>query len=231
MNRPPPWATVLTLAGVLVLCALGTWQVERLQWKRGLLARIEAAYAEKNPPDLDYAGVVAAARAQDDFIAVRLSGHFGAVPMLLGVRTWQGKPGYHALAVLEMPGGAVLVNRGWVPFDAKDAKPPAGRVTVQGVLHRPERDNPFVPKNDPAKGKWYRWDLAQMAQAASESGLAPLVLYEQGEEGGDEGDQPVREALVWNPPNNHLGYAVFWYVTAFTLAVIYYFRFIRKSPA
>jgi surfeit locus 1 family protein len=124
----------------------------------------------------------------------------------------------------------VLVNRGWVPYDAKDAAPPAGPVTVHGVFHRAQRDNPFVPANDPAKGKWYRWDLPQMAQAAGEKELAPLVLYEEGEEGGENGaGHPVREALVWSPPNNHLGYAIFWYATAFTLAVIYYLRFIRKS--
>jgi surfeit locus 1 family protein len=231
MNRPPLWATILTLAAIAVLCALGTWQAERLQWKRGLLARIEAAYGDKNPPELDYAGILEAARTKDDFIAARLAGHFTAAPaILLGVRTWRGQPGYHALAVLEMPGGAILVNRGWVPSDSKGAAPPAGPVTVRGVLHRPERDNLFVPQNDPARGKWYRWDLAQMAQAAGESKLAPVVLYEEGEEGGEDGaDHPERAALVWNPPNNHLGYALFWYATAFTLAVIYYLRFIRKT--
>ena len=36
--------TLFTLAAVALVCAgLGAWQVERLQWKRGLIAEREAA--------------------------------------------------------------------------------------------------------------------------------------------------------------------------------------------
>lgn len=230
MRRPPLLPTVLTLISIVFLCALGSWQVQRLHWKEGVLAKLDQADHEKNPPLLSYAGISRMAASGDDFAAAQLKGRFtGGPEMLLGMRTWQGRTGYHALAVLDMPGGAVLVNRGWVPADAKKAPliSPSGPVTVKGILHRAERANPFVPANNPAENAWYRWDLAQMAQAAGVKNLAPLVLYEQSES-GPQTDYPVRKALHWELPNNHLGYAGFWFGMAGVMAVIYWLRFVRK---
>jgi surfeit locus 1 family protein len=230
MRRPPLLPTILTLVSIVFLCGLGSWQVQRLHWKEGLLAKLDAAYRETNPPLLNYAAVARMAASGGDFAAARLKGHLTGNPeMLLGMRTWRGRTGYHALAVLEMPGGAVLVNRGWVPAAAKKTplRAPSGPVTVRGILHRAERANPFVPANDPAKNAWYRWDLPQMARAAGVKNLSPLVLYEQSES-GPQTDYPVRQALRWELPNNHLGYAGFWFGMAGVMAVIYYLRFIRK---
>ena len=40
----PFWGTIFTIAGVIVLCILGFWQVHRLQWKAGILAQINSQY-------------------------------------------------------------------------------------------------------------------------------------------------------------------------------------------
>ena len=34
--------TVATLVGLAVLIGLGVWQLQRLQWKEGVIARVEA---------------------------------------------------------------------------------------------------------------------------------------------------------------------------------------------
>ena len=41
--RLPLIPTVITAAGVLILCALGRWQLERREWKADLIARAEAS--------------------------------------------------------------------------------------------------------------------------------------------------------------------------------------------
>lgn len=230
MRRPPLMATVATLICIALLCGLGTWQVKRLHWKEGLLAQLDSVYRDKNPPILDYNGLLRQARAGDEFTAARLKGRFTGKPLLLGVRTWQGNPGYHMIAALDIPGGAVLVNRGWVPDGAPPPALPRGTVTVRGVLHRPGHDNPFVPQNNPAAGEWYRWNLAQMAHATGVPQLAPVVMYEQ-DESGKTADTPVTAALRWDLPNNHRGYAIFWFSMAGALAVIYFLRFVKAKPA
>ena len=39
------FALVVGLGGVAILCALGTWQLQRLAWKEGLIAELEARLA------------------------------------------------------------------------------------------------------------------------------------------------------------------------------------------
>ena len=46
--RPLLWPGVMTVAMLAVLLGLGTWQVQRLHWKRGLLAQI--ARPRRRPP-------------------------------------------------------------------------------------------------------------------------------------------------------------------------------------
>ena len=45
------WATIFIALGVVVLCTLGTWQLQRLAWKEDIMAKLDAAYDNpiKNP--------------------------------------------------------------------------------------------------------------------------------------------------------------------------------------
>ncbi len=43
MTRLPIIPTIIAAAGILILCALGRWQLDRREWKADLIARAEAA--------------------------------------------------------------------------------------------------------------------------------------------------------------------------------------------
>ena len=45
--RAAPWLTGCTAVALLILLALGTWQLQRLQWKQTLIADMEAGLAEE----------------------------------------------------------------------------------------------------------------------------------------------------------------------------------------
>ena len=43
--RPRLWPTLATFAALLILVGLGTWQLQRLAWKQGLIAHAQAQLA------------------------------------------------------------------------------------------------------------------------------------------------------------------------------------------
>jgi surfeit locus 1 family protein len=225
--RPFPLiATLCTAAAFLILCTLGSWQLLRLQEKQALLAALANAAAPQELPLAKIEDIERIAADGAGIGRVRVQGIYSGDHITVGPRSYKSQPGFHLYAPLYLEEGAVLVNRGWVSIADVEAAPlPQGPVEVTGLLRRPDKPNPFTPPNDPAAGQWFFIDLPQIALVMQTGGLAPAVLYAENESGDPA--LPVRDALRWNPPNNHLGYALFWYSMALTLAVIYYFRFLR----
>ena len=218
---------VLLLLGALgafaVLLALGTWQVQRLAWKEGLLDTIETRRASEpvGPDEL----VARYDRTGDvDYTPVRLSGAFGPEEAYAHA-TMRGEAGWHVLAPLYMPDGRVaIVNRGFVPDGLRDAaerpesRPRREVVEVTGLARNPlyEKPNSFVPDNDlpDALFYWKDFDALRLVLALPEDRALPFVV-----DAGPtpDGVLPRGGTTVVSLPNNHFGYAVTWYGLAAAL--------------
>ncbi|MBI2233864.1 MAG: SURF1 family protein [Micavibrio aeruginosavorus] len=223
MRRPPFWASLLTLVGVIILCSLGTWQVQRLHWKRGVLAAIDLAY-DSAPQPLSAADIERSAERKTLFLRGTVRGHFITEKSLhLVPRVFEGRQGYHLVTPLVMEdGGTILVNRGWMPLETRTDPDASGDVAVTGLLRKPDRANAFTPKNASSGNTAYSLDL---------QGFLPYVLYA---ENRDEGQLPIPVGAKPVPQNNHLSYAIFWFTMAGLLLVIYALRFLvpaRKKTA
>ena len=221
--RPTLWPTLLTIPAVLVLLALGSWQLDRLQWKQAVIAEMETNLAR--PPLL----LPAAIADPKDFVfrRVHVTGRFlHDREMHLGIRVRHGRPGVEVITPLRREDGSVImVNRGWVPMDRQKAenRPAslvAGVVTVTGVLRLDRPKGEFTPENVPEEGLWFHVDLAEMARFAGEDRVLPVLL----EAGIAEtpGRYPIGKALVIDIKNDHLPYAITWYLLALVLVVIYF---------
>ena len=105
----PAIATIVMLA---ILIGLGVWQLQRLQWKLGLLAEIDRAEAAPPVPLPDH---------PLQFTKVTVSGHFRDDLHALYGADVRDVPGGTAMGAqlivpLERPGqDPILVDRGWVP--------------------------------------------------------------------------------------------------------------------
>ncbi len=230
LKRPPWLATILTLAALIVLCGLGTWQIKRLHWKQGIIKDLHAAYDTGALPPLSYEDLKDLAVGQMMFARGTVQGQYDmARTALVEPRTWQGRPGYHILTPLKITGGGtILINRGWIPLADKNSVPvPPGFVTISGLLRRPPPPGPLTPAN--GGGHWFSIDIAAMTGDAADA--VPLVLYAETESGVGVAPLPVREALSWEPANNHAQYAVFWFSMAGILLVIFFLRFVKEPPA
>ncbi|HZT50585.1 MAG TPA: SURF1 family cytochrome oxidase biogenesis protein [Stellaceae bacterium] len=199
----PP--TLFTLFGLALLLGLGTWQVQRLHWKEGLIAAREAGLrAAPVPLPEDPAAAEALA-----FRPVTASGRLLAGRALhLHATSSAGVPGWRALAPLVLPDGAAILVAGRFATDRGAPGFAAGPQSVTGLLRLPQRRGWFVPDDRPAANEWFAIDLPAMAKAARLDRLLPYYIDASGEKPPDL-------------PNNHLQYAATWYALAAALLVFY----------
>ena len=125
--RPTLWPTLFSVPAFIVMIGLCVWQVQRMHWKEGLIAEREARVTAA-PVALPAAG--AGDVAGMEYRRVRLEGAFlHDQELYLGARSLNGNPGYHVLTPFALAeGGAVLVDRGWIPIERK---PPETRAEGQ----------------------------------------------------------------------------------------------------
>ncbi|HSB58244.1 MAG TPA: SURF1 family protein [Methyloceanibacter sp.] len=219
--------TVLSTAALAVLIGLGVWQLQRLQWKEGLIAQIEAR-VKADPVSLKEA--VARARAGEDvsYLRVRVEGKFDNAKERYLFAVSDGTPGWHVITPLETPDGeAVLVDRGFVPDALRD---PAARlqgeisdaVTVTALARPPEAQGLFVPDNEVERNRWFWRDLKAMIKSMfgdEAKEVAPFFL--EAEKSDIPGGWPRGGETRLELPNNHLQYAITWFLLALCLVVIY----------
>lgn len=221
------------LAGVLVLLALGVWQLQRWAEKGFFLDKLRsqaAAAPAAMPPS---AGWPALDLAALDLTRVAAKGAFVDGP-IAGVRTTiaAGPPGSRQLSGFGRwafqgfrleDGATILVNRGFVPEERFAAIAPAsGPATVVGYLRAPEARGSFTPADLPQKREFYTRDPAAIAAALGLPAAAPFYL--EAERRGDGLTPPAgvdAKELIARIPDNHLQYALTWFGLAATLIGVF----------
>lgn len=241
------WTFTVLMLGLTVLCiGLGNWQMHRLGEKEALIAAVAARLTQPAVPlppqgqwaDLDVDGL--------NFQPVTLTGtyrHDQAIRIftsLVGGNGPAGGPGYWIVTPFVLQaGGAVLVNRGFVPEAqspafADDQTGPTGTVTITGLLRPPETAGWFTPAPDTAKRiDWVR-DPARLS-AMIDPAVGPLAPLYIDLSADPAHPLPQGGETVVEFPNNHLGYAMTWYGFAIVAPVMLGFWLWRqrrpKPPA
>jgi surfeit locus 1 family protein len=228
--HPGVVATVCTLLALTLLLALGTWQVQRLQWKTDILARAHARFDGPAIP-LQQAVVDPAA---SDFAPVAVQGRYRHdLAFAMGTYGVGGLVGARLVTPLETGDGRLLlVERGWLPQDRLPPNAPAdlgtgGEVSLIGHARdrSGEQAGPFTPDNQPDRRRWFWYDLPAL-EAALGAPVLPLVLtLDEPDATGALQPMPLQIDL----PNNHLGYAITWYGLAVALLAVYFAFGLRRS--
>jgi len=110
----------------------------------------------------------------------------------------------------------IFVNLGWVP--EKNYKREPYTVMLTGFLHVPGPKARYAPENNPETGEWYWLDYEALKAHTGLSNTLPVVFYACPED-IREGALPKPCQLRTNYPNNHLGYALFWFAMAGVLII------------
>jgi len=234
---------VVLLAAVLCMALtarLGWWQLDRAAQKEALQAAIALQSAQRVLRNADWPALRAAADDAGEpstwlHRPVQLTGRWQAAhTVYLDNRQMQGRPGFYVLTPLLLEGGgAVVVQRGWVPrnFQDRTALPPMatpeGLVQVQGrIAEAPSQL--YALGAEPATAGFARirqnLDLPAYAQ---QTGLAlpPWSVVQTG---------AASEGLLrqWPEPDagvsKHYGYAFQWFGLCALVALLYlWFQILR----
>ena len=242
MSAPPLKArrgmlepTIFAIIGMTILIGLGIWQLDRKVWKENLIAAMTArltAPPEDLPPREDWARLTP---QREEFRRVGFSAEFlpGREALVYSAgsafRPDVKGPGYWVFAPARLSGGdSVIVNRGFVPLDRKDAAMAvlAGSVDIVGIMRWPETRGLFTPADDLKDNIWYLRDIAAMAAAKHWTNVAPF--YVEQESPAPAGGLPKLGKLAINLPDNHLQYAITWFGLALALAGIYLVWLMRR---
>lgn len=230
MKHPPLHQMSAAIIGVAILGTLGTWQMQRLHWKDGIITALEKDYAalESNRASMIPPAQLQKMSAEEQPLAIgKLRGTLMRdKAILLGPRSEEGRAGYHLLVPLRLDEKIIIVNTGWVDAIWKDdlqsrlVLMPLEQLTVTGVLRKPDWSS-FASKNSPANDVWFRADIDEIADVKDLTNVYPFVLY------ASATNPPLHDVLPidehWLPRNKHLQYALFWYAMGLTLIIIFGF--------
>jgi surfeit locus 1 family protein len=226
-RRGVAFCLALLCAGFL---ALGGWQVQRLQWKNALVAQVDQRVHAAPAAVPAAASWTALSKDQDEYRRLRLEGRFlDALATRVQAVTELGA-GYWVLTPLRADDGAVvLVNRGFIPVGATAAGAGPGVASVTGLLRMSEHGGGFLRANDPSHDRWYSRDVEAIGAARGLAHVAPYFIDQDAAATKKTGTDPVfRTAAAVAPVggltvisfhNNHLVYALTWFVLAIMAAV------------
>lgn len=216
-----PWGlTLATGVALALLCGMGSWQVQRLHWKEGLIAEAEAAAAQPPQP----LAAVLAAQAPEFRSATLTCAGLAWAPFVELQTVQEGQIGVRLVSACrpDPAGPTFLIDRGFVP-DTVSARPPVTAsdtpvtLTVE-VRHTP----PPGPMAAPSSGRqFYARDTPAMARALNVAGpVAAETLYALTSTNPDwPALQPSAPPAAFS--NNHFGYALTWFGLAIALLGTY----------
>lgn len=224
-RRFPVVLTLFAAVAFAILCGFGTWQLQRLEWKRGLIARIEAAQAAPPRPLAEV--LERAAKGEDvDFARVSIDCLPDAAPaprvMLYGLK--DGQAVWRPIAPCRIDAARVIaVDRGVAAGEG--TAPPVldlpAPVHVEGVLRRPDIPTAMqrVAGAGPQSAEAGYHDRAAAMAAVASSGAPGYMLVAERETPAVSGVTP--SPLPTNISNRHMEYVITWFGLALALAGVY----------
>lgn len=224
--RPAFWPTLVSLPIFVVALGLGVWQIERREWKRDILQRIETNQAAA-PITLD--ALLQGDPLRHEYGRVKIAGTLlNDKEFYLASRNLKNKVGLQVVTPLRTDDGRILLfNRGWVPQEAKDAQrraqgQVAGVVDLVGIVRRNQERRQFAPENVPDRNVWFHVDVPLMRRMAGGAPDAKLdAFFLDADAAPNPGGLPIGGQTRLNIPNDHLQYAITWFLIALALAGVY----------
>ncbi len=205
---------------VTIFCALGTWQLYRLQWKLELISEITFGL---NSSPIEYSKSI-----QKNYQRVNVNGKFDFDKQIyLYSLNDKGKPGYDVVTPFRTNKNEnILINRGWINKELKDNPSinlkEKSEQKIIGLLREIYKPNIFKPDNDLKNNIWFSINLDDLKEVTGEKFNEFVIFLEN-----NEVKTPLPKKISIDVPNNHLKYAITWY--AISVSIVFYYLYFRRK--
>ncbi len=202
---------------IILLFSLGTWQLYRLQWKENIISKIELS-SKLPPTSLDINNM-------EEFKKIKIKGKLLLKNYFLYQLNEKGNYGFNLISVLQTDNSNFfLVKRGWLPkiekkYEENYPLEIVSNVEIEGVLHLAKPKRNFVPENNDKEKFFYYLDINQLSKSLNIK-LAPYLIEQSS---SDKYFINLKNTSRINITNNHLQYAITWYVLGFCILIAFWF--------
>ena len=205
---------------VTIFCALGTWQLYRLQWKLELISEITFGLDSR---PIEYSNSI---KKNYQRVSTKGKFNFDKQIYLYSLNT-NGKPGYDVVTPFRTNKNEnVLINRGWIKKELKNNPVINQDIEIEqkiiGLLRKIYKPNIFKPDNDLKNNIWFSINLEDLKETTGQQFNEFVIFLED-----NRAKTPLPKKISIDVPNNHLKYAITWY--AISISIIFYYLYFRKK--
>ncbi|MEN8236810.1 MAG: SURF1 family protein [Pseudomonadota bacterium] len=226
IRKPKAWGrfasfSIFSICIINLCIGLGVWQLQRLEWKTKLLESL----SDTKPSSYTKFPQNQTQVWQEFSKVIMIGTYLPDLEIRLQPRVRQGKVGAHLLsALLTSSGQLVYVLRGWIPLNYV-AVPFKGSSQVFGIINFAPKPRWFIPKNNIHSGAWHTIDFEDIQAFLAWKNpelmdqVAPFYILEQPQQ--RQQSAPIPLGIKRNIKNDHLQYAITWFMLALCILLIY----------
>jgi len=200
---------------IILLFSLGTWQLIRLNWKQQLIEDISVSI---NKPAFEVSDLAQVKSFQN----IKLSGDLFKKNYFIYQLNEKGKYGFNLISLMKVNENySVLIQRGWINSIKDEYKFNLNNEQYK-LSGRVENIKPkvfFTPNNDTNLEFKYYIDVG-LLETINKVKIYPFILIQTSKDGQFEN---IKNLQNLNISNNHLQYAITWFVLGFCILIAFYF--------
>lgn len=200
--------TIFVYLIILLLFALGSWQLQRLAWKKDLISKISNSF--QSPPIQIPINIKA-------FEKIKFSGTIIGNPISVYNLGEKGVYGFDIYYPLLVENKSLMIKAGWSPIVIKESKNFIGKkFEFEGVVLNYKKKNIFTPDN--SEKNFYYFINSKILTEKYNKRFDNFYLHETS---NIFKSLNLIKSHNINIRNNHLQYALTWYCLCFIIIIAF----------